>query len=198
MAGIPIDAAERRLLSNIIALALDEQPGQAAAALEALRRRAAQDRITGGALKNLFERIAADETAGGVRAARNDIHRLQQDLESVRVQASRLAAENASLHRRVAQAEGDLQRHMVQAIQQRPRSGSGPLHYTPPHRARHTAGLLAGMLMTLLGLGLARDTGGVPWWWHRPAAPRAVAASAAPVQPQHQPARLDRPAPAAP
>lgn len=52
-----IDPKELKTLSDILALVLEDQPGQAASALEAVRTRARRDGITGGALKNLFVAI---------------------------------------------------------------------------------------------------------------------------------------------
>ncbi len=154
MAETPIDAAELRLLSNIIALVLDEQAGQSAAALEALRRRAAGNRVTGGALKNLFERLTADLDA--VRGGQGNAARLLHEVEAARVQLSRLSAENAALHRRLSVAEILVRQHEAreQAIRR-----SGPLlrHFNPPPRSRYAAGLLAGGLLMLLAVGLGRD-----------------------------------------
>ncbi|MBS1102305.1 hypothetical protein JK202_04625 [Gluconobacter sp. Dm-62] len=48
------DPREVKILSDILALVLDEQPGHAASALERIRQMARRDSVTGGALKNLF------------------------------------------------------------------------------------------------------------------------------------------------
>ena len=53
-----LDPRETKTLSDILALVLDDQPGPAAAALDRLRQRAGADRVTAGALKNLFVRLA--------------------------------------------------------------------------------------------------------------------------------------------
>jgi len=53
MARAP-DPREIKILSDILALVLDEQPGHAATALERIRQMARRDGVTGGALKNLF------------------------------------------------------------------------------------------------------------------------------------------------
>ena len=53
-----IDPKELKTLSDILALVLEDQPGQAASALEAIRTRAKRNAVTGGALKNLFVAIA--------------------------------------------------------------------------------------------------------------------------------------------
>lgn len=53
-----LDPKELKVLSDILALVLEDQAGQSAAALEALRTRARRNGMTGGALKNLFTAIA--------------------------------------------------------------------------------------------------------------------------------------------
>ncbi|CAI3926827.1 unnamed protein product [Commensalibacter communis] len=53
-----IDPKELKVLADILALVLEDQPGQSANALETIKKRAKKDTITGGALKNLFKNIA--------------------------------------------------------------------------------------------------------------------------------------------
>ncbi|MFT8807497.1 hypothetical protein [Gluconobacter sp.] len=104
MARAP-DPREIKILSDILALVLDEQPGHAASALERIRQMARRDNITGGALKNLFitrigtvaqkdatdrekilrERISSLERRLGqseadTRAAQNRLGRCQMDM----------------------------------------------------------------------------------------------------------------------
>ncbi|MBV9785708.1 MAG: hypothetical protein JO264_18030 [Acidisphaera sp.] len=52
---------EVKLLSDILALVLSDEAGQAGAALEALRRKARQGRISGGAIKDVFLRISRSD-----------------------------------------------------------------------------------------------------------------------------------------
>ncbi|CAI3937045.1 MULTISPECIES: hypothetical protein [Commensalibacter] len=52
-----IDPKELKVLSDILALVLEDQPGQSANALEAIKKRAKKNATTGGALKNLFTNI---------------------------------------------------------------------------------------------------------------------------------------------
>ncbi|CAK7192029.1 hypothetical protein COMNV_00212 [Commensalibacter sp. Nvir] len=52
-----LDPKELKILSDILALVLEEQSGQSASALETLKKRAKKNAITGGALKNLFSSI---------------------------------------------------------------------------------------------------------------------------------------------
>ncbi|GAB29701.1 hypothetical protein APS_0303 [Acetobacter pasteurianus subsp. pasteurianus LMG 1262 = NBRC 106471] len=66
-----IDPKELKILSDILALVLEDQPGQSTTALEALRNRAKRNATTGGALKNLFQTIAEDpEKAKPARASK--------------------------------------------------------------------------------------------------------------------------------
>jgi hypothetical protein len=52
------DPKELKILSDILALVLEEHPGQSSNALDAIRNRARRNGMTGGALKNLFTAIA--------------------------------------------------------------------------------------------------------------------------------------------
>ncbi|GBR50366.1 hypothetical protein AA106555_0185 [Neokomagataea thailandica NBRC 106555] len=54
-----LDPREIKILSDILALVLDEQSGTSEAALAALKLRAARNEFTGGALKNLFMGLTA-------------------------------------------------------------------------------------------------------------------------------------------
>jgi hypothetical protein len=175
VASETIDTAELRLLSNILALVLDEQPGQAAAALDALRRRAAHNRVTAGALKNLFERVsleASDSVAQHQRAARAEAQRLQQELEVVTVQASRFAAENAALHQSLAQAERRLARYDSGEMAQRRELAGMPraAQPQPPARRGIGAGMLGGVAFAVIALLLSRDQSPGPGLFRRPVA----------------------------
>lgn len=64
-----IDPKELKTLSDILALVLEDQPGQSASALEAIRARARRNAVTGGALKNLFVAIAPNPPAPRAPAA---------------------------------------------------------------------------------------------------------------------------------
>lgn len=52
-----IDPKGLKTLSDILALVLEDQPGGSEAALAAVRRRARQNGVTGGALKEMFQRL---------------------------------------------------------------------------------------------------------------------------------------------
>jgi hypothetical protein len=54
-----LDAREVKVLGDLLALVLEDQPGSAETALAAIRRRAQQEGVSGGAIKNLFLRLAS-------------------------------------------------------------------------------------------------------------------------------------------
>ncbi|MBV1834697.1 hypothetical protein [Novacetimonas pomaceti] len=53
-----LDPKELKILSDILALVLEDHAGQSENALAAIRARARKNQVTGGALKNLFQAIA--------------------------------------------------------------------------------------------------------------------------------------------
>ena len=103
-------------LSSILALVLGEQPGEAAAALEAVRRKAKHDGVTGGTLKRIVRQIASQtehEThpafmslahgAGMPRSGRTIAGEMEERLRGA-------LQDNAILRRRLDHAEGALAR----------------------------------------------------------------------------------------
>ena len=121
-------ARETKLLADMLALALDEQPGVSAAALAAIRHRARQTGVTGGALKEAFLRLR-----GGTGSVGDD---------GAAVAAARARARIEELQSQVVVAE-QLRRQDLASI-------GGALR-----RAR-LAGLLAGLLAGGAGAVLAR------------------------------------------
>lgn len=124
----PIDPKELKTLSDILALVLEEQSGESAAALEALRRRARHDHVTGGALKNLFREVstathhlprpasharegphgqpaAHPHSAHTVEQLRNTLRDLQQRFVEVRFQLDREKRESSRLRDRLYDLE---------------------------------------------------------------------------------------------
>lgn len=89
MARAP-DPREIKILSDILALVLDEQPGHAATALERIRQMARRDGVTGGALKNLFN------TRIGTISGKDETER-----------EKRLREQISGLERRLGQSESD-------------------------------------------------------------------------------------------
>lgn len=126
-----IDPKELKTLSDILALVLEDQPGQAATALEALRVRARRSTVTGGALKNLFVAIANDPPAPAARAPARaprgkaaevqaahariaqlaaDMRGLDLELRTARAQVATLQAELDATREARAQAQANLSR----------------------------------------------------------------------------------------
>jgi len=103
----PLDPREIKVLADILALVLQDQPGQSAVALDAIRRRARQNRMTGGALKNLFQIVAAQAFAA---AGPPEPPGLPDDPEAVRSSFERLRAANRNLEKALAAANGDAAR----------------------------------------------------------------------------------------
>ncbi|GBR46619.1 hypothetical protein CSR02_07000 [Acetobacter pomorum] len=102
-----IDPKELKILSDILALVLEDQPGQSATALEALRNRAKRNATTGGALKNLFQTIAVDPAkAKPARASRSRASsKTQTDMsETYRAQLQELRNNIVSLDRKLRSA----------------------------------------------------------------------------------------------
>ncbi|QNT79618.1 hypothetical protein [Entomobacter blattae] len=66
-----IDPKELKILSDILALVLEEQSGQSLNALEAIKNRARKNKVTGGALKNLFVALAPNPPKPPPRKPRN-------------------------------------------------------------------------------------------------------------------------------
>jgi hypothetical protein len=102
-----LDPKELKTLSDILALVLEDQPGQSSSALEALRARARRNAITGGALKNLFVAIANDPPAPKARAVRDGT----TPARAPRGKAASAAAEVQAAHVRIAQLAADV-RHL--------------------------------------------------------------------------------------
>ncbi|CEF55179.1 hypothetical protein [Acetobacter ghanensis] len=65
-----IDPKELKILSDILALVLEDHPGQSDTALQALRNRARKNSTTGGALKNLFQTIATNPSKAKTASSR--------------------------------------------------------------------------------------------------------------------------------
>jgi hypothetical protein len=118
-----LDSHELKILSDVLALVVDEHPGASASALEFLQRRARNSKVTGGALKDLLVKThamlasdlkggtqetrlrAADETNGRLDATVND---LQQQLRQAWLRIDNLAAENLRYQRLLAEAKEEM------------------------------------------------------------------------------------------
>ncbi|MCP9320254.1 hypothetical protein KBX73_10800 [Acetobacter persici] len=84
-----IDPKEIKILSDILALVLEEQQGQSVTALEAIKARARRDGMTGGALKNLFQTLAPDiDRLTAARKATDgaELRTLENTIHTLRIQ----------------------------------------------------------------------------------------------------------------
>lgn len=84
-----MDPKEIKILSDILALVLEDQQGQSDSALEALKARARRDGVTGGALKNLFQTLAPDIDRLDLMhkaADEAEIRTLENTLHTLRIQ----------------------------------------------------------------------------------------------------------------
>ncbi|MBV9755956.1 MAG: hypothetical protein JO047_02790 [Alphaproteobacteria bacterium] len=180
-----LDPHEVKVLADILALVLEDQPPAAAVALETVRRKARQHRITGGALKNLFQAIAASPMAESGR--RGSVPALPEEA------VERLRAANRNLERALAAANGEVARlqydveqvqgrlteahHVNRSLAERWRSGQRQANF-----------LVAGIVACILVItGLLADR-----LLSRPAPQFERQAEALPAS------RADRPAPASP
>nr|WP_321983722.1 hypothetical protein [uncultured Lichenicoccus sp.] len=132
-----IDPKELKTLSDILALVLEDQPGQSASALEAIRSRARKNAVTGGALKNLFVAIAPNPPAQAaatkapraratkasasgteMQAARTRISQLTADLNRLDLELREAASRNESMRAELnltRRARAEAQQAMLQA-----------------------------------------------------------------------------------
>lgn len=90
------DERETKILADILALILEEQPGEAHAALDALRTRAIRSDVTGGALKNLFSHLITEPRSTGPSAMERQLlqrlRRAENELKQRQARASTLNA----------------------------------------------------------------------------------------------------------
>lgn len=85
-----IDPKELKVLADILALVLEDQPGQSANALEAIKKRAKKNATTGGALKNLFTNIANNPPQRKASTTQTRKNNASADLIKARSQISDL------------------------------------------------------------------------------------------------------------
>ena len=137
-----IDPKELKILSDILALVLEEHAGQSENALAAIRARAQKNQVTGGALKNLFAAIApnppkkapakprAPRTTKASAAAAKEIQeshlRISQLTESIRrldTEIRDLKVDNSALRselNQTRQARAETQAALSSVVQSRP------------------------------------------------------------------------------
>ena len=95
--GETFDPKDIKVLSDILALVLEESSGSAQNALDALRTRAQRNTLTGGALKNLFISLATDPMRTGATAReaqlRQTIARLEGELRTQQIKVRTVQAD---------------------------------------------------------------------------------------------------------
>ncbi|GBQ05594.1 hypothetical protein [Saccharibacter floricola] len=128
------DQKDIRLLADILALVLDEEQGQASAALEALRQRARKRKVSGGTLKNLFRSLAEHE----------------QSAQAVLARSTTLPDSLADRHRRLQSEYALLQEENAQLSQY----ASFHTAQAPLRRAAIVIALVAGLLGGIAGTQL--------------------------------------------
>ncbi|MFT8540654.1 hypothetical protein [Acetobacter sp.] len=153
-----IDPKELKILSDILALVLEDHPGQSDTALQALRNRARKNSTTGGALKNLFQTIAVNPSKAksttrqtGARASASK-PRTTDMPDQYRVQLREMADSITRLDRnlRVAHSQNEtLKSELYLTQKSRAELQTHLATLQPPivpHNRKHIAiGLLGGM-----------------------------------------------------
>lgn len=192
-----LDPREIKVLADILALVLQDQPAQSAVALDTLRRKARQNRVTAGALKNMFQAIAPRPAEAALRIRAES--QLPDSPEGMRDSLERLRAANATLERALASANAVAARlqsdvdetqarlaeahHHNRSLAERWRAGR--------RQASWMAGAIALCVVLLLGLTMDRLV--------RPISVRVAAApAAAPLAATHTRAPARAPAAAPP
>ncbi|MBE7729580.1 hypothetical protein, partial [Komagataeibacter sp. FXV3] len=137
-----IDPKELKILSDILALVLEDHAGQSENALAAIRTRAKKNQVTGGALKNLFAAIAPNPpkkaapkprapratkaSAAAAKEIQESHQRISQLTESIRrldTEIRDLKVNNGALMaelNQTRQARAETQAALSSAVQYRP------------------------------------------------------------------------------
>lgn len=148
MAGdhVPLDPKELRLLADILALVLDDEAGQAQAALERLRERARKQDISGGSFKNLIITLA-DHSEG-----RTDLLKKRHELEIKRCQEvmEDLSKQHRKLQKYVSYLEKD---------NQILRFNSNQGDILPWQRIKFILALITGLLTGIAASQIVHDMG---------------------------------------
>ncbi|NVN35842.1 hypothetical protein [Komagataeibacter swingsii] len=187
-----IDPKELKILSDILALVLEEHAGQSENALAAIRTRAKKNQVTGGALKNLFAAIAPNPppkaapkprapratkaSAAAAKEIQESHQRISQLTESIRrldTEIRDLKVNNEALIaelNQTRQARAETQAALSSAVQS----------YRPP--PRRSGGLLvAAAVGALTGFALAET-----WHLFMSGSPAQASATYPPVHHQGQ------------
>ncbi|TLU73435.1 hypothetical protein [Lichenicoccus roseus] len=165
-----IDPKELKTLSDILALVLEDQPGQSASALEAIRARARKNAVTGGALKNLFVAIAPNPPAQAAPAPRTTRTRTPKattgspaEMQAARTRISQLTADlnRLDLELREAMSRNESMRSELN-LTRRARAEAQQAAIQAQAESRPRAmllvlSLLCGVLVGIAGSAVVRD-----------------------------------------
>ncbi len=158
-----LDPKELKTLSDILALVLEDQPGQAASALEAVRARARRNGVTGGALKNLFVAIAPNPpakaaprpraprggAAGATPAGATELQASRARISHLSAEVSRLDLDLRGAHARVEALRSEL--HLTRQARAEAQQALLATQHAAPRRIMLLVTALCGLLIGIAG-----------------------------------------------
>ncbi len=159
-----LDPKELKTLSDILALVLEDQPGQAASALEAVRARARRNGVTGGALKNLFVAIAPNPPAraaarprtprgaagaGATPAGATELQASRARISHLSAEVSRLDLDLRGAHARVEALRSEL--HLTRQARAEAQQALHATQHAAPRRIMLLVTALCGLLIGIAG-----------------------------------------------
>ncbi|GBQ27390.1 hypothetical protein ACLRDC_09160 [Gluconacetobacter sacchari] len=161
-----LDPKELKILADILALVLEDHPGQSANALDAIRNRARRNGTTGGALKNLFTALAPNpppRPPPRPRASRAASSAAAEDMQAARARILQLteSVNRLDLDLRSARARNEELRSQLYLTQQARAETQAALSVmrARPARGRRSTVALAlavGALAGAIGMGMVR------------------------------------------
>lgn len=161
-----LDPKELKILADILALVLEDHPGQSANALDAIRNRARRNGMTGGALKNLFTALAPNppqRPPPRPRASRAASAAGSEDMQAARARIVQLteSVNRLDLDLRSARARNEELRSQLYLTQQARAETQAALSVmrarpAPRRRSMLALALAVGALVGAIGMGMVR------------------------------------------
>ncbi len=183
------DPREAKIFADILALVLQDEPGPSAVALDTLRRKAQQNRVTGGALKNLFQSITGKPLEFALRGR---VELYPESPDALRDGYDRLRATNHTLERALAAANmeaarlqsdlDEVQSRLIEAHQHN--RGVAERWRAARKQVTYMAAAIGGCMLVIVGLTVDRLV--------RPAASVTIAAPLSPPRVASPPAKQAR------
>ncbi|MBB2163166.1 hypothetical protein HLH26_01195 [Gluconacetobacter sp. 1b LMG 1731] len=170
-----LDPKELKILADILALVLEDHPGQSANALDAIRNRARRNGTTGGALKNLFTALAPNPPARPPprpRASRAASGAAAEEMQAARTRILQLteSINRLDLDLRSARARNEelrSQLYLTQQARAETQAALSVMRARPAQRRRSVVALAfaVGALVGAIGMGMVRamDVPAVPF-----------------------------------